>query len=139
MTMIKLNNKYPFLFENFFNEADQLPKSNFAGLPAVNIIESKDDFQLEVAAPGLKKEDFQINLQNNKLTVSVEKKVESEGSSPKYSRKEFSYSHFQRSFSLPQTINNEGIEATYTDGILKIAIPKKEEAKIKEPKQIQVV
>lgn len=138
MTTLRLNKSYPSLFDNFFNEADYLPKKLFKSLPAVNVKENEDGFALDVAAPGLKKEDFKINFQNNVLTISAEKETKTEEVKDNYTRKEFSFEQFQRSFTLPQTADAEKIAATYTDGILKIAIPKKEEAKAKEPKLIEV-
>jgi HSP20 family protein len=138
MTMIKLSNKYPFLFENFFNESDHLPKVNHGSIPAVNILENADEFQLELAAPGFKKEDFKINFQGNKLTISAEKSVENEAIKLKYNKKEFDFSKIARSFTLPQSVEIEAIVANYEAGILKVSIPKKEEAKIKEPKIIEV-
>ena len=139
MTMLKLNHRHPFLFENFFNESDYLQKNQFKSLPSVNVVEKTDGFELEVAAPGLKKEDFKINFQNYKLTISAEKETVNDEVDGKYTRKEFSFNQFQRVFTLPQTVDAEKIEATYLDGILKISIAKKEEAKVKEPKQIEVV
>ncbi len=136
--MLKLNHRHPFLFENFFNESDYLPKTFYKSLPSVNVLEKTDGFTLEVAAPGLKKEDFKINFQNHKLSISAEKEVKSEENDGKYSRKEFSFNHFKRVFTLPEMVDGEKIEATYIDGILKLTIPKKEEAKEKEPKLIEV-
>src|SRR4030043_1362696 len=98
-------------------------------LPAVNIVESKDDYRIEVAAPGLNKDDFKINLENNVLTVSSEKEEKTEENNEKVMRKEFSYYSFSRSFALPQTVNSEKIKASHKDGILSISVPKKEEAK----------
>jgi HSP20 family protein len=139
MTMLKLNHRTPFLFNNLFNDTDYVQKTNYNSLPSVNVVEKTDGFELEVAAPGLKKEDFKINLQNYKLTISAEKETVNEEANGNYTRKEFSFNQFQRTFTLPQTVDAEKIEATYQDGILKISIAKKEEAKIKEPKQIAVV
>jgi HSP20 family protein len=98
--------------------------------PAVNISETENDFILALAAPGLKKEDFKLNLEKNVLSVSVETKAETRAENEKISRKEFSYASFLRSFTLPQTADFNAIEANYVDGILKITIAKKEEAKI---------
>ncbi|MES2797932.1 MAG: Hsp20/alpha crystallin family protein, partial [Bacteroidota bacterium] len=123
MTTLKLNNRYPFLFENFFNESDYLPKTNFKSLPSVNVVEKTDGFVLEVAAPGLKKEDFKINFHENKLTISAESTVSNEETDKKYTRKEFSFNQFQRTFTLPQTVDVDKIEASYVDGVLNISIP----------------
>jgi len=106
--------------------------------PAANIIENNDSFQLEIAAPGLVKNDFKINLENNILTISVEIEDEKREEGKNYSRKEFYYGSFSRSFTLPKTIDLEKIKADYDNGILKIALPKKEEAKVELKKEIKI-
>jgi HSP20 family protein len=136
--MLKLNHKYPFLFTNFFNESDYLQKYNSNTLPSVNVKEKSDSFSLELAAPGLKKEDFKISFQNNKLSISADKTEKQEESEEKYTRKEFSYETFQRIFTLPTSVDGESISANYSEGILNISIPKKEEAKAKEAQSIVV-
>jgi len=95
--------------------------------PAANIIENEANFTIEVAAPGLRKEDFKIEVKNNKLTVWTEAKAQEE--SKKYSRKEFGYGNFKRNFNLPETVDSENISAKYTDGILYLVIPKLEKEK----------
>jgi HSP20 family protein len=107
-------------------------------VPAVNIIEGKEDFRIEVAAPGLDKKDFTIDVKNNVLFITSEKRNEDEQNGEKYMRREFSYSSFRRSFSLPNSVDSDKIRATHKDGVLSIQIPKKEEAKEKPPKQIQI-
>lgn len=110
-------------------------------VPAVNITENKDDYRVLVAAPGMKKEDFKINVEGNMFTISAEKEEEEEKEEKegKSTRKEYNYSSFSRSFTLPEEVNKDGIEATYTDGELKIILPRKEEAKkIAATKQIAV-
>ena len=108
--------------------------------PAVNVKESNDDFFIEVAAPGLEKNDFKINLDNNVLTISSEKEFRNEDKEgARYMRREFSYTSFSRSFSLPEAVDAEKIKAKHKDGILMISIPKKEEAKRKPPKQIAIL
>lgn len=129
----------PSLIEGFFNEFD----NSYAGkqvntLPAVNVIEKAESFSLELAAPGLKKEDFKINVNENVLTISAEKKVENEETKENYTRKEFNYTSFKRSFTLSKNIDVEKINASYNEGILSIELPKKEEAKTKEPRLIEV-
>jgi len=118
--------------------------SNFSNsdttLPAVNIKETENSYEVEMAAPGMKKEDFKIELDNNVLTISSEK---SEGwednGKDKYSRREFSYQSFQRSFSLPkEVVDEDKIEAHYKDGVLQLSIPKKEKAKQKPPRKIEI-
>jgi HSP20 family protein len=98
-------------------------------VPAVNISENKENYQLAVAAPGLKKDDFNIDVEGNMLTISSEKEDTKESKDAKYTRKEYSYSSFSRSFTLPEEVNQEKIEANYQDGVLHVTLPKKEEAK----------
>ncbi len=107
-------------------------------MPAVNIVEGKEDFRIEVAAPGLDKKDFRIDLNNNVLTISSEKENNNEEKNERYMRREFSYTSFKRSFSLPETANLEKVVANHKDGILQISVPKKEEAKVKPPRQIAI-
>ncbi len=106
--------------------------------PAANIIESPDAFHLEIAAPGMVKDDFKINLENNILTISVEVEDQKREEGKNYSRKEFYYGSFSRSFTLPKTIDLEKIKADYESGILMIALPKKEEAKVEIKKEIRI-
>lgn len=110
-------------------------------LPSVNILESGSDFKVEMAVPGMKKEDFKVELDNNTLSIQAEISTEHEGDnedSARYARKEFSYQSFRRTFYLPNTVENEKIEATYQDGVLRLIIPKREEAKKKPVKTIQI-
>lgn len=110
-------------------------------LPSVNVKETKDEFVVEMAAPGMKKEDFDIQLDNNMLTIRSESQHENEHKDEdgKYFRREFSYQSFQRSFNLDQqVVDDENISASYQDGILQLTIPKKEEAKEKPPRSIEV-
>ena len=145
-TLMRTNNNLPSLIENFFsrdmNELFSPTTSSWTmNVPAVNVAEHQDGFRIEVAAPGLKKEDFKLNLNYNNLTISASQetqKEEAEKGSEKYTRREFSYSSFQRTFTLPSSVDAERIQATYTDGLLKIEVPKREEAKIKPPRQIEI-
>lgn len=120
------------LIGSFFNDQTGI------SMPAVNIVENADAFKIEVAAPGLDKNDFKIDLENNLLTISAEKEMNKEEKEEKYMRREFSYSSFKRSFSLPVTVNAEQIAASHKDGILAITLPKKEEAKPRPAKQIAI-
>ncbi len=104
---------------------------------AVNIVEGDNGYNLEFNVPGRNKEDFKINVDKGLLTVSYEKKEQTETKEQKFIRKEFSFKNFKRSFSLDQKINAEGIEAKYDNGILKVFLPKKEEVKI-APTQISI-
>jgi HSP20 family protein len=109
-------------------------------IPAVNIMETEDNFRVEVAAPGMSKEDFSIELDNDVLTISSEQKKESENSDEdgKYTRKEFSYSNFKRAFSLPDSVDSSQISAAYNNGVLEIGLPKKEEARVQPKRLIEI-
>jgi HSP20 family protein len=108
--------------------------------PAVNIRDNEENFKVEMAVPGMKKEDFNIDLENNILTISAEDRAEEEskGENGNYTRREFRYSAFKRSFTLPEAADGDKIFAGYKDGVLEITIPKREEALPKPPKQIQI-
>ncbi len=149
MTLARLSNdwfpSFPSLIDRFFdNEMMDWNTRNFAGvnstLPAVNVKENEDEFQIEVAAPGLKKEDFKINYDNGTLTISSEKKMENEEKDgEKVTRKEFSYQSFQRAFSISENVvKADDIAAAYKDGILHITLPKREEVKPKPAKEIAI-
>ena len=109
-------------------------------LPAVNIRETNEHFEVEMAAPGMKKEDFRIELEGNELRIGSEKRTEDEmKEGERYTRREFSYQSFQRSFTLPKNVVDvDQIHAKYENGVLYLLIPKKEEAKQKPPRTIQV-
>ncbi len=134
-------------FDRFFND-DLLDwdTKNFAGtdsnLPAVNVKENDDEFRIEVAAPGMKKEDFNVKLENDRLTISSEKeeKKEEKDKDEEYTRREFSYTSFQRSFTVPEKlVQTEKIKASYKDGILNVVLPKQEEAKPKPARKIDIL
>jgi HSP20 family protein len=144
MSLIKFSNTYPGLFDRFFdNELLDWSNRNFSPtnttLPSVNIKENDEGFEVELAAPGLEKKDFKIELNNNLLTISSEKKIESEvKEGEQFTRREFSYQSFSRSFTLPNSANSEKVAAKYDNGILRVMIPKKEEAKPKPAKMIEI-
>lgn len=137
MTLVKFNNGHrnavnPFfsdVFQSLLNDS-QVSDRLINKTPAVNIAETENQFEIELAAPGLSKEDFKINLDKNVLSVSAEKKVENVEEGKKYSKKEYAYNSFVRSFTLPESADQSKIEALYVDGILKLNVAKKEEAKI---------
>ncbi|WP_053978086.1 Hsp20/alpha crystallin family protein [Mangrovimonas xylaniphaga] len=106
--------------------------------PAVNIKETNDAFHLELAIPGMKKSDFDINIENKILTISSEVKTHDEEKNENYTRREFGYSSFKRTFTLPDTVESDKIKATYQDGILEVNLPKRDEAKQKPAKRIEV-
>jgi len=141
MTLVKFSNGnksqalsplFNDVFESFFNTDSYVSDRLVSRVPAVNIAESENEYHIELAVPGMKKEDFKINLDKNVLSVSAETKTASEETNQdkKYNRREYSYSSFVRTFTLPDSANYANISAEYTDGILKISIAKKEEAKI---------
>lgn len=128
----KASASFPTLLDDFFKPWSEWFNGGLGReltVPAVNITENKDDYRISVAAPGLKKNDFNIDVDGNMLTISSEKEESKQEKDEKYTRKEYSYSSFSRSFSLPEEVNQEKIEATYEDGILKVMLPKKEEAR----------
>lgn len=108
------------------------------GMPAVNVKETDKSFELELAAPGFNKKDFAISIDNNCLTVSAEKKEEKEQKGDNYTRKEFGYQSFSRSFNLPSNTNEDDINAHYEDGILKLSIAKKALPEGKQKKPIAI-
>jgi HSP20 family protein len=140
MTLVKFANGQKNRAVNpFFNDVfDSILNDSFfseraaSRVPAVNIAETEGDFQIELAAPGLKKEDFKISLDKNVLTVSADKKTENVEEGKKFSKREYSYNSFTRSFTLPELADSTKIEAEYTDGILKLNVAKKEEAKFQQ-------
>ena len=144
MTLIKRSD-WPLLMNgnllsDFFDndrlfDSDWLKKQS---VPAVNVKETEKNFEIEVAAPGLNKKDFKITVDNGILTISSEKKEEKEQKEKDYTRKEFSYSSFSRSFTLPENVNEDDMKANYEDGLLKLAVAKKVIAQPKVKKAIEV-
>lgn len=122
----------------FFPELFGRTYFNKRGIPAVNIIETNENYRIEVAAPGLKKGDFKIKLENHYLILSAEKKEEKEERDENYTKREFNYSSFERAFALPDNVITSQIDAKYDDGILKIYIPKKEATKEKPIREIKI-
>ncbi|PKP10729.1 MAG: heat-shock protein [Bacteroidetes bacterium HGW-Bacteroidetes-4] len=144
MSLVRFSNTFPTLFDRFFeNDLFDWSNRNFSStnttLPSVNIKETNDDFEVEVAAPGFSKTDFKIELNHDVLTVSSDKEVKNETKDgQQFTRREFSYQSFSRSFTLPNSADSDKIKALYDNGILKIVIPKKEEAKPKPARQIAI-
>lgn len=143
--LTKSSEKMPSLFEDFFKPWNEWFDGNNGGffgrtvrIPAVNITEQKDAYKVSLAAPGLKKDDFKIEVDGNILTISSEKEENKEEKDKKFTRKEYSYSSFSRSFTLPEEINQEKIEAKYEDGVLKLSLPRNEEGKRLSAKKIAV-
>ena len=145
MTLVKFNEKinrdlvspgYNDIFETLFKDSF-ISDRMISRVPAVNICETDDSYLIELGAPGLKKEDFKVNLDKNLLNISVEKQEEETDTHKQYNRKEYAYNSFVRSFALPDSADNGHIDAAYTDGVLQIQVAKKEEAKMTR-KQISI-
>jgi HSP20 family protein len=137
MTLVKSNYRnLNNLFDEFFNSLPSTLSRN-SNLPPVNIFENKDTYSLELVAPGLSKEDFKVNIENGFITISYEKKTEKETKDEKTISREFWLSSFKRTFMVDETIDAEGIEAKYENGVLKLTLPKKEEVKVL-PKEIAI-
>jgi HSP20 family protein len=150
MTILKRNgnlqNHFPTLFDDLLNrDIFNWGLSNFSDtnttIPAVNIKETPDNYEVEVAAPGMAKKDFRVLLEGNTLTISSEKATQKEQKeNVKYTSREFSYQSFSRTFTLQKdVVDTEKIQAKYEDGVLHLLIPKKEQAKQKEPKLIEIL
>ena len=143
--LAKRNENYlPSFFDRFLNnELMDWGHSNFSStntsLPAVNVKETADDFVIELAAPGMEKNDFKINFKNNVISISSEKENNNEEKNGNYTRREFSYQSFQRSFTVPENaILSDKIEAKYNNGILQVSLPKREEVKPQPEREIKI-
>ena len=144
MSLVRFSNQLPSMFDRFF-EGDLFDWSNHnfsltnTTLPSVNIKENTGEFKVEVAAPGFDKGDFKLELNHDVLTISSEKQIENETKEDEhYSKREFSYQSFTRSFTLPHSADSERIDATYDNGILHVSIPKREETKLKSSRMIEI-
>lgn len=149
MTLVKRNGNllrpFPMLFDDFFNrDTFNWGNTNFSDtnttIPAVNIKETAENYEVEVAAPGMTKKDFKVELDGNTLTISSERTQQTEDKQEeRFSRKEFSYQSFQRTFTLQKEVMDiDKIQAKYENGLLQLVIPKKEEAKQKPPRLIEI-
>jgi HSP20 family protein len=141
--LVKMAERMPSVFDDFFKPWNEWFDNGglitrAINVPAVNITERKEDYQVSLAAPGMKKDDFKIDVDGNMLTISCENEENKEEKDKKFTRKEYSYSSFSRSFTLPEEINKEKIEAKYDNGVLNITLPRTEEAKKLSAKQIAV-
>lgn len=142
-TIAKRNRSFPAYdpWRDFMNLESFFPEfsTKRSALPAVNISEDDKSYQVDVVAPGFKKEDFKVNVEEDTLTISAETKQETTegGDNKQYSRREYSYSSFTRSFRLPDNTQDGAITASYTDGVLKLTIPKSEQ-QVKAKKEIKV-
>lgn len=147
MSMVKRNPdfpSFPSLFDDLFSrELFNWTNSNFSvsgtTVPSVNIRETADQFEVEMAAPGMNKKDFKISLEGNTLTISSQKEKETQKTETGYSRREFSYESFQRTFVLPRdVVDDTNIAARYENGLLQLSIPKLETARKKAPRLIEI-
>lgn len=145
MTLVRFRNRRrPFgslMPSSFFNSEDFFDMPMWPARteqPALNIKETDDEFQIELAAPGYSKKDFNVTIENGLLNISAEKSREETGEEENYTCREFSYDSFERSLQLPEGIEQEKVKAEYKDGILKFKLAKKEEAKKRKPKMIEV-
>ena len=144
MSLIKWNPEttlFPSLtnwMDDFFADNNFKPAVKGWSVPAVNVTESKDAFKLSVAAPGFKKENFKLEVQHGYLVISGETREEKEDKDEKYTRKEFAFNSFTRSFALPENVKGDDISANYADGLLNITLPKKVAAEPKAAKQVVV-
>ena len=140
--LARLNRNYvPAYWDDFFNDRffNQLnPASGNSSTPAVNVSEDEKGYTIEVAAPGLSRKDFSLEVDDDILTISTEQKESKEEKKQNYLRREFNYHTFKRSFRLPETVDQEQIRATHESGILTLSLPKKEEAVQNAPRQIAV-
>lgn len=126
-----------FLGNSFGNEF----VSNFntgLTLPAVNVLDSDNEFIVEMAVPGLNKSDFDINIDNSLLSIGVHREAKQDERIENYTIREFGYSSFKRTFTIPKSVDIDKISATYNDGIMKVLLPKREEAKKKPIKNIKI-
>ena len=148
MSIIRRNDLFPamnsmfddLLTKDLWNWGLSNNSNTNTTIPAVNIRETNDNFEVEMAAPGMRKEDFRVELDGNMLTINSEREDRQEQSEgERYSRREFSYQSFQRTFQLPKdVVDSDRIEARYENGVLHLVIPKKETAKQKPPRQINI-
>ncbi|HWZ36322.1 MAG TPA: Hsp20/alpha crystallin family protein [Mucilaginibacter sp.] len=139
MTLVKFNERrdngglltpvFSDVFENLFNDSF-ISDRMVSRVPAVNISETDNHYHIELAAPGLKKKDFKVNLERNVLTISAEQQSEQAENEKQYNKREYCYTSFVRSFTLPDSADDAHIDAGYTDGVLRIDVAKKEEAKM---------
>lgn len=139
----RLSETMPYVFDDFFKPWNEwFDKGGLSGrvmnVPAVNITEQADQYLVSLAAPGLKKDDFTIDIEGNMLTISSQKEETKEDKDKRFTRREYSYSSFSRSFTLPDEVNKEKIDARYEDGVLKISLPRYADTKKSTAKHIAV-
>lgn len=144
MNLVKRNSSNAALFPSLLEELFRpdwmggVQNNNSLNVPPVNIRETDTTYEVELSAPGKSKQDFNIDLDENVLTISSEQKSESNADEGRFTRREFSYTSFRRAFTLPETVNEDQISASYENGILRITLPKREEALPKPKRSIDI-
>jgi len=142
--LMKRGETLPSVFQDFFKPWDRWFDTNGGSLsqmltvPAVNIVEKQDHFEISLAAPGMKKDDFNIDVEGNMLTISAESEEQKQEKDERHTRREFNYTSFSRAFTLPEGVKKEQIDASYTNGLLKLVLPKTEEARKTPSRHINV-
>lgn len=135
-SLVKSADRFPMVFDDFFTPWNEWFSngglmSKPLTVPAVNVTENHNGYKVKLAAPGMKKSDFEIDVEGNMLTIKSEKEEKKEEKEDHYTRREFSFSSFSRSFAIPDDVKQDKIDAVYEDGMLTISLPKREEAKAK--------
>ena len=140
MTLIRRtnNNMLPDWFENFFQENEMTPRTRLSTLPMVNIYEKDDRFEIDMAVPGMDKKDIKIKLDNDTLSIYSEKEQEVQQDEENCTKQEFSYSSFERSFTLPESADTDKISASSENGVLKVTIKKQDEKVTKPEREIDI-
>ena len=143
--LMKRGETLPSIFQDFFKPWDRwfdggamTPMGQMLTVPAVNIVEKQDHFEISRAAPGMKKEDFNIDVEGNLLTISAETEQQKEEKDERHTRREFNYTSFSRAFTLPEGVKKDQIDAKYENGMLKLTLPKTEEARKTAARHINV-
>jgi len=140
--MTFLSRRFPaltsFFDEPFFNIDWNGNKSGMLEVPPVNIVDKDGEFDVELAVPGMKKEDFHVTCENGYLTIKAEREEKKEEKDKNYLRREYNYNSFERSFSLPESVKADQVKAKYENGVLKLTLPKKEEARAKPKVEVKI-
>jgi HSP20 family protein len=126
---------FPSLIDDFINQDWNLKTPSSTTLPAVNIKDLDAQFEIELAVPGMKKSDFEIEVEDGLLSISSSLQEEQVTEKGKFTRREFSYNSFKRTFAIPESVDSSNIEAQYSDGVLQLRLPKRKEA-LPQPKKL---
>ena len=143
MTLLKRKTSLPSIFSNFFESdpffnSDWISNNWMSEVPNVNVVENDKEYELELAVPGMKKEDFHVTCENGYLTIKAEKEEEKKEQKKNYTRREYNYNSFCRTFNLPETVKSDNVKAKYDNGLLKITVPKNEKAKVAPKREIKI-